>query len=130
MEIIEEEFRTTGVVKRYRFPTYSSVANTLRFCEKLGLVSMTRTEPSPLRGRKAYRWRKYYVITKPDAWEWENPLLAYYHPRKFKRTRKFPAPIFKLAVAEYEELRRKYMEMVRAGYFEKLRTGWRPPGRS
>jgi len=133
-EIFRRAFARGELGNIRRFPSAISIANILRCCERLGLVEETRREPSPLRGgERMFKWRKYYRVVKPNAWEWENPITAYYDPERFRSTRYTKRPLAVLGAEEREEvlerLRDKMKERLREGYEKLLRTGWRPRGK-
>jgi len=114
--------------KKYRLPTPQSVASILRVCEKLGLVKLVRVEAS---SKKAYYKRKIYKIVKSVAWEWEDPITAYYYPDRFWKTRHTTEPLTKLKASKIlESLKAKHMQKLREGYERLLKTGWKPRGKA
>jgi len=128
-EMICKEIERIGLEKgkRYKLPTPQSVASILRVCEKLGLVKIVRLEMPKKRG---YYERKIYRVVKPDAWEWEDPITAYYRPRKFWETRQTKEPLVKLGADKIiGVLKRKQMEKLRKGYEKLIKSGWKPKGR-
>lgn len=76
-------------LEKLHLPTKQSVAAIMNVCRKLGLLERTRTVMSDT---KSYYKRVYYRIRKgkENAIEWQNPLVAYYYPDKFKETRMPP----------------------------------------
>ena len=91
---LKKHFESLG----YRPPTYTGMIGLFGVLKRLGLIKCVGKEPSK---RKEYFYKAKFIVVpeKTNAWEWENPLLAYYNPNKFWRTRTTKRPI-----ASYEEL--------------------------
>jgi len=84
---IEEKSEKAGYVP----PTYISIATLFWILQDLGLIEFVGKIPPK---RKGYLKKALFRVVpgKEDAWEWENPRLAKYNPKKFweTRTTKYP----------------------------------------